>query len=344
MQDTEVSIADGCEETIQSTLSLHVDSLSFHRYQDASDSWKQLTISSVSVTYSSNIAKSSFLLARFQNDLILRVRVVFSSRIDRFNHSLSKQCDDPPHAISLLFFPRTLSFQLPLFPSSSSSIHSFSRSSFVRITRNALSRSFHFFFFFFFFFPCSSSFFFLQIGFVTIVASVHAILSMVRNSRFPGHFPAFSELLRSAHSFPRRSGHRHHYGSFALRQPRSLHQPRPLRLLHRISPHSLSIRPFLAPSPPNSTCRSPRLPSFYRFLPTNSSSSPRSPSIARSSLRAILPSSIRGFCFSARNPSDRGFFYSNSSDSNRIPSPSDPSDSKSPSWNCVSSTEHNSNQ
>ena len=287
MQDTEVSIADGCEETLQSTLSLHVDSLSFHRYQDASDSWKQLTISSVSVTYSSNIAKSSFLLARFQNDLILRVRVVFSSRIDRFNHSLSKQCDDPPHAISLLFFPRTLSFQLPLFPSSSSSIHSFSRSSFVRITRNALSRSFHFFFFF----SCScSSFFFLQIGFVTIMASVHAILSMVRNSRFPGHFPAFSALLCSPHSFPRRSGHRHHYGSFALRQPRSLRQPRPLRLLHRISPHSLSTRPFLAPSPPNATCRSPRLPSFFRFLPTNSSSSPRSPSIARSSLRAIPPS------------------------------------------------------
>ena len=124
VQDTEVNIADGCEETLQSTLSLHVDSLSFHRYQDASDSWKQLTISSVSVTYSSNIAKSSFLLARFQNDLILRVRVVFSSRIDRFNHSLSKQCDDPPHAISLLFSPRTLSFQLPLFHSASSSIHS----------------------------------------------------------------------------------------------------------------------------------------------------------------------------------------------------------------------------
>ena len=104
VQDAEVCIVDGTEETTQSAISLHVDSLSFHRYQDANDSWKQLTISSVSVTYSSNIAKSTFLLAHFPNDLILRVYVVFVSRIDRITHSLSKQPDDHPHSIFFFFF------------------------------------------------------------------------------------------------------------------------------------------------------------------------------------------------------------------------------------------------
>ena len=245
VKDFEVYVTEGSEEPTQSELSLHIDSLWFHRRhrksESANDSWKQLTISSVTLSYSSCLANSPFLLAQFPNDLCLRVLFPLSLRLDRLIPSLSRQSSDSPHPVLLLRSLPILPITLPLPHSSPPSIPSFSHSSLLRITRFPLSRLFflllYFFFFFFFFFFLLYCFHFLlyiffflpffffffhpfflfQIGSFPILAPIHALLSMVFHPRLPRRFAALAELLPPSHSFPGRPHHRHHRRHVALR-------------------------------------------------------------------------------------------------------------------------------
>ena len=111
VKDLEVCITEGTDEPIQHSLSLRIDSFSFHRFQDVSDSWKQLTVSSLSVSYASSLIQSPFLLAHFQNALSLRVHISCQSRVDRIKCTLPKQSSNHPHSISLLHSPRAFSIE-----------------------------------------------------------------------------------------------------------------------------------------------------------------------------------------------------------------------------------------
>lgn len=221
VKDLEVCITEGTDEPIQHSLSLRIDSFSFHRFQDVSDSWKQLTVSSLSVSYASSLIQSPFLLAHFQNALSLRVHISCQSRVDRIKCTLPKQSSNHPHSISLLHSPRAFSIEFRLFPSPSSPIPSFSHSPIFRVPRLDLPRS------------LLSSLPPSAIGTIPILVAIHAIFSLVPRRRLPRSGRFVLQLLSAAPPSPRRPSNRHHRWSIAFREHRDLRELVALRFLHR---------------------------------------------------------------------------------------------------------------